>query len=102
MRDEEEIKGQSESIINFKNEDQPIQIDMGHPSRHLRGSTTEIERQNININAEYGSSILNCLREIELQFLTNESLIRHKITAPLRGRMVDWKIEVLTNFKCDD
>ena len=42
------------------------------------------------------------MRQQELQFLTDDSLVRHKITAPLRARMVDWKIEVLTNFKCDD
>ena len=28
--------------------------------------------------------------------------MRHKITPALRARMVDWMIEVLTNFKCDD
>ena len=28
--------------------------------------------------------------------------MRHKITPALRSRMVDWMIEVLTNFKCDD
>ncbi len=28
--------------------------------------------------------------------------MRHKITESLRSRMVDWMIEVLTNFKCDD
>ena len=35
-------------------------------------------------------------------FLTNDSLIKHKITPALRARMIDWMIEVLTNFKCDD
>jgi hypothetical protein len=29
-------------------------------------------------------------------------LERHKITPTLRARMIDWMIEVLTNFKCDD
>jgi hypothetical protein len=28
--------------------------------------------------------------------------MKHKITPALRSRMVDWMIEVLTNFKCDD
>ena len=28
--------------------------------------------------------------------------MRHKITPALRARMIDWMIEVLTNFKCDD
>ena len=29
-------------------------------------------------------------------------LSRHKITPALRARMIDWMIEVLTNFRCDD
>lgn len=28
--------------------------------------------------------------------------MRHKVTPALRARMIDWMIEVLTNFKCDD
>jgi hypothetical protein len=41
-------------------------------------------------------------RELELQNLTDNSLMKHKITPALRARMIDWMIEVLTNFKCDD
>jgi len=41
-------------------------------------------------------------RSLELQHLTENSLMRHKITPALRARMIDWMIEVLTNFKCDD
>ena len=41
-------------------------------------------------------------KQLELQFLTENSLMRHKITPALRARMIDWMIEVLTNFKCDD
>ena len=41
-------------------------------------------------------------RELECKFVTENSLIRHKITPALRARMTDWMIEVLHNFKCDD
>lgn len=41
-------------------------------------------------------------RELELKHLTNDCLGRHMITPALRARMIDWMIEVLTNFKCDD
>ena len=41
-------------------------------------------------------------RQLELQNLTENCLIKHKITPALRARMIDWMIEVLTNFKCDD
>jgi len=42
------------------------------------------------------------MRELELHHLTEDCMIRHKITPALRARMIDWMIEVLTNFKCDD
>ena len=32
---------------------------MAHPSAHLRDTTTEIERQNINVESEFGKSILD-------------------------------------------
>ena len=39
---------------------------MAHPSAHLsRETTTEIERQNINVNTEYGESIMTYIRELE-------------------------------------
>ena len=73
------------------------------PSSQLpRDATTEIQRQNYNVEIEYGDSIMKYTRELEEKFLTNNSLIRHRITPALRARMIDWKIEVLTNFKCDD
>ena len=74
-----------------------------HPSAHLsREETTEIQRQNINVNTEYGESMMTYMRQLELEHLTNDCLIKHKITPALRARMIDWMIEVLTNFKCDD
>lgn len=50
----------------------------------------------------YGEDIDEYQRELEVLYSTQGSLNRHKITAILRARMVDWMIEVLTNFKCDD
>ena len=42
------------------------------------------------------------LRQLEQNFDSRNCLERHEINYPLRARMVDWMIEVLTNFKCDD
>lgn len=42
------------------------------------------------------------LRSLEKQYDASNCLERHKITPTLRARMIDWMIEVLTNFKCDD
>lgn len=37
-----------------------------------------------------------------MEFDTTDCLSRHDISAPVRARMVDWIIEVLTNFSCGD
>lgn len=54
------------------------------------------------MNIEYGDTIMKYTRDLELKHLTDDNLIKHKITPALRARMIDWMIEVLTNFKCDD
>lgn len=61
-----------------------------------------MERQNINLNCEYGNDIDTYLRELESHTITKDCLQGHKITPNLRARMVDWMIEVLTNFRCED
>ena len=50
----------------------------------------------------YGQDIDKYTRELEVELLTSHCLLKHKITPALRARMIDWMIEVLTNFKCDD
>ena len=75
-----------------------------HPSINLsRQTTTDVERQNINVRHDLADDIDKYLREMELQHDTTGCLIRHQqINSCLRARMIDWMIEVLTNFKCDD
>jgi hypothetical protein len=74
-----------------------------HPSRHLsRTNTTDFERQNINVQHELKEDVDAYLRHLEKQHDTSNCLERHQITTTLRARMIDWMIEVLTNFKCDD
>lgn len=65
---------------------------------------TEIERETLHVNINYGNEIDGYQRELENEpaFSTSQCLLRHKVTANLRARMIDWMIEVLTNFKCDD
>jgi len=68
-----------------------------------RLTSTDIERQNINVRVELADDVDKYLRELETQYDTSECLTRHpQMNGPLRARMVDWMIEVLTNFKCDD
>ncbi len=68
----------------------------------LNNSMTDLERQTFNAFKEYGKEIELYQRSLELSHLTENCLKSHEITAPLRAKMVDWMVEVLTNFKCDD
>jgi hypothetical protein len=62
----------------------------------------EVDRQNYKIKQDYDSEIQSYKRQLETVYMTSECLEKHNITPTLRARMVDWMIEVLTNFKCDD
>ena len=63
---------------------------------------TEIEKESSHVMLHYGEDIDNYQRELETQFNTNNCLLKHKVTPALRARMIDWMVEVLTNFKCAD
>lgn len=52
------------------------------------------------IRKDYSKSILSNLFSDEES--TEEFLSNHKITERMRCRMVDWMIEVLSNYHCDD
>jgi|TARA_B110000305_G_C19424871_1_gene633025 hypothetical protein len=67
-----------------------------------RETTTDIERQNINCKHDLAEDIDRYLRKLEKTYDVSGCLDRHKITPALRARMIDWMIEVLTNFRCDD
>ena len=58
----------------------------------------------MHVNLNYGTDIDEYQRDLENEaaFNTSGCLKRHKVTGNLRARMIDWMIEVLTNFKCDD
>ena len=64
--------------------------------------TTEIEREIAHVQLNFGEDIDSYLRQVEQRNLTTNALEKHKITPVLRSRMVDWMIEVMTNFRCDD
>jgi|APCry1669189472_1035225.scaffolds.fasta_scaffold39906_1 hypothetical protein len=74
-----------------------------------RSITTDFQRQNINLRFELANDIIKYLKESENSNDMTGFLLRHEnqdedimIDATMRARMVDWMIEVLTNFKCDD
>ena len=64
--------------------------------------TTEEYREMFSkyIRDEYSNAIINSLlidEEINENYLAN-----HKITERMRTRMIDWMIEVLSNYHCDE
>ena len=74
-----------------------------HPTRKAsRQTTTDEQRQNMNVRHELHDDIDRYLRKLEETVDLTNCLERHKVTPNLRARMVDWMIEVLTNFRCDD
>ena len=75
-----------------------------HPTLLMsRQTTTDVERQNRNLQVELAEDVDKYLRELEVQNDVSNCLARHPtMNGPLRARMIDWMIEVLTNFKCDD
>ena len=82
-----------------------VQGSMQHPSREMsRKFSNDIQRQNVNVRHELNDDIDQYLRDLERKSENDVSgcLSRHKITPVLRARMIDWMIEVLTNFRCDD
>ena len=52
------------------------------------------------IRKDLGRSYINNLFCEEEQM--DDFLLHHKVTERMRTRMIDWMIEVLTNYKCDD
>lgn len=68
----------------------------------MKPQLSEIERESKITNDNYGEEIDEYQRHLETLNSTMNCLVKHKITPALRARMVDWMIEVLTNFKCDD
>jgi hypothetical protein len=67
-----------------------------------RATSTEIEREIQHVHVNFSQDIDHYLRGVELQNSSANCLETHKITPLLRSRMVDWMIEVMTNFRCDD
>ena len=68
-----------------------------------RLATTDLDRQNINVRVELADDVDRYLRELEKTYDIADNTDRHpQLNGSLRARMIDWMIEVLTNFKCDD
>ncbi len=63
---------------------------------------TEVEQQGENAMREYGEEVETYQRELEQRFLAEDCLQKHEITMTLRAKMIDWMVEVLTNFRCND
>ena len=63
---------------------------------------TEIEREIRHVSVNYATDIDKFMKQAQKDNTYHNMLAGHEITPSLRARMIDWMIEVLTNFKCDD
>lgn len=54
------------------------------------------------IRDDYESPLMSTLFTDELVDCPKDFLLHHKITERMRMRMVDWMIEVLSNYRCDE
>jgi hypothetical protein len=63
---------------------------------------TEIEREIEHVSLNYASDITAHMSYAQKDNIYSGMLEGHELTPVLRARMIDWMIEVLTNFKCDD
>ncbi len=110
------VSNSNNSKINFKSIINGISINSNlnslHYSFNLENITISKDNQPKFTNEEYIRMFTRLIRKdlgkSFLQNLFNEEealddfLISHKITERMRTRMIDWMIEVLTNYKCDD
>lgn len=109
----------TESLKNTVFETEPVEeveLDLNNKTESLN-----LENLNTNINLkttntfskdeyremftkyvrdDYSSSIISSLLNDEQ--LNENFLVHHKITERMRTRMVDWMIEVLSNYHCDE
>ena len=88
-----QIKNDSENLRNFLT-NISLQKTNSFPNDEYRSIFTNIVRQ------DYSSSIISSLLSDEQQTLN--FLSKHKITEKMRTRMVDWMIEVLSNYHCEE
>ena len=62
---------------------------------------SDVERQSLNAINQYGYDIDKNLKILEKNNSLEAPLSRHEIMPELRAKMVDWMVEVMTNFECN-
>jgi hypothetical protein len=93
-----EIKNSIKKNPNYSLNLENFIINMEHNNKF---STDEYRRMyTVQLRSDYSKSILKALFDEELGI--EDSLLNHKVTERMRTRMIDWMIEVMTNYKCDD
>ena len=111
----------SNNKFNFKNLISGISLNSSSTLLNIPSSLYSFNLENILVskentpkftNDEYRRMFTRLIRKdlgrsyIQNLFLEeeqlNEFLLPHKVTERMRTRMIDWMIEVFTNYKCDD
>lgn len=57
----------------------------------------------MNLISDYGKEIDGYMKELmQKSQIQQDHLANHKINGVYRAKMIDWMVEVLTAFKCED
>lgn len=69
-----------------------------------RNSTNDTQRQNKLLWNELNHDVKDILKDHELRCEQDfiDILDRHNIKTSVRARMIDWMVEVMNSFRCDD
>ena len=93
-----EKKEENKNKISYNMENLFINISLKEKNKFRKEEYLQIYSK--NIRDEYSNLIINSLlndEEINENYLSS-----HKITERMRTRMIDWMIEVLCNYNCDE
>jgi hypothetical protein len=60
-----------------------------------------LEKENVIIIRNYGTEIYHYMRSIEHIGIPSNFMEKHKINPDIRTKMVDWVVEVLSVYKCE-
>lgn len=61
-----------------------------------------ITRENSNLISVYGAEMYHYAKFLENETVSSQFLNKHKVDSVTRTKMVDWMLEVLNVFKCED
>jgi hypothetical protein len=69
--------------------------------KNINELTYYLDRENSLLLKQYGADVYEYSKEIEIDNIAENFILRHKIVPEIRTKMVDWMIEVLSVYKSE-